>query len=761
VCAVVFRDFLSLHRVYLFTDIGSDTVNAFYPRLVHVADYLRRWGLPRWSFQQGMGQSIFPWDLGDPFNWVLLALGRDRLPFGIAYMEVAKILLACVLFHRTLAWTGLSPLARAVGALGFAFSGFMVVGGTWYVFSTEGVYLALVLLAFERGFTRGTWGLLPVAFACIGLTRPFALYTHGLFLGVYALLRQAETHGLAWRPLAALWGRLAGMAVLGSAMSAVFLGSQLFTMLQSPRVAGQASHTQLLAQRPLLPTGGLQAGTALARLFGNDLLGTGNHFTGWHNYLAAPLFYTGLPTLLLAPLAFPLLPRRPRMVFGVVFAACALVVAFPFLRHAFWLFTGDYYRGLSFMVGVLLLLAAARALDRIDRGARPHPSCVAGTLAVLLAALCLLPSPPGAPPLLPTRLPISLCLVGYAGLVIWLGRVSSAARGPRWAFVLLMCLELGYAADPAVARRPVLTAADLAARTGYNDDSMTAAAFLARADTGFYRVDKPWGSGPAAHVSLNDALVQGFRGTRSYNNFNQIHYIRFQAAMGVLDPANDDATRWTPGLLARPLLETLCGVKYRLARVGIPDSPLVDMVYGPKATFGNVRVLENRLYLPIGFAYDHYLARAVLDRLSPASKDIALLHAVVPDDPAEAKAHGLTLLTPGPTLAIGPAIAARRAEALIVTAHTPNRIEGTVAVGGPRLLFLSIPFDPGWSARVDGRPVPLEPVDGGLTGLYLDKGRHRVALAYHVPYLGAALGISAVATALWAYWFLLRRRPPP
>jgi hypothetical protein len=43
--AVIYRDFLSLSKLYLFKDIGSDSINALFPELVHNARYLREEGL--------------------------------------------------------------------------------------------------------------------------------------------------------------------------------------------------------------------------------------------------------------------------------------------------------------------------------------------------------------------------------------------------------------------------------------------------------------------------------------------------------------------------------------------------------------------------------------------------------------------------------------------------------------------------------------------------------------------------------------------
>ena len=65
---IVFYDFIILKKVYLFKDIGSDSINIYLPYWVHISDYLRAEGIPQWSHQVGMGQSIYMFDMGNPFS---------------------------------------------------------------------------------------------------------------------------------------------------------------------------------------------------------------------------------------------------------------------------------------------------------------------------------------------------------------------------------------------------------------------------------------------------------------------------------------------------------------------------------------------------------------------------------------------------------------------------------------------------------------------------------------------------------------------
>ena len=75
-------------------------------------------------------------------------------------------------------------------------------------------------------------------------------------------------------------------------------------------------------------------------------------------------------------------------------------------------------------------------------------------------------------------------------------------------------------------------------------------------------------------------------------------------------------------------------------------------------------------------------------------------------------------------------------------------LEGNVDAGEGGTMFLSIPYDKGWTAQVDGNPVTLRQVLGTFTGLDLSEGRHTVVLTYRPEGLKAGVIISVSALAL-------------
>ncbi len=74
-----------------------------------------------------------------------------------------------------------------------------------------------------------------------------------------------------------------------------------------------------------------------------------------------------------------------------------------------------------------------------------------------------------------------------------------------------------------------------------------------------------------------------------------------------------------------------------------------------------------------------------------------------------------------------------------------------VEATGDSLVRIALPYYPGWSAAVDGRPADLVPVDEALTGVFVPAGDHQITLQYGSRRFraGALLsGLGAIAILL-------------
>ena len=62
--------------------------------------------------------------------------------------------------------------------------------------------------------------------------------------------------------------------------------------------------------------------------------------------------------------------------------------------------------------------------------------------------------------------------------------------------------------------------------------------------------------------------------------------------------------------------------------------------------------------------------------------------------------------------------------------YTNQSIEGTVTSDSKKTLFLSIPYDDGWTATVDGEKAKINKIGTALSGIDISSGTHSIVLNY-------------------------------
>src|SRR5438046_9509959 len=150
---LVFSNFLLLAKVVLYKDVGADSVNDSYPYFVHLSDYLRREGLPSWSFCVGMGQSLF-YLMGNLIWEPVVWLPREVIAHALVFQHLFKALIAGLLLFRFLQLRDLTLRASLLGSLLLAFSSYMCTGSCWIVSADETVGFSFLLFARQEAMSR-------------------------------------------------------------------------------------------------------------------------------------------------------------------------------------------------------------------------------------------------------------------------------------------------------------------------------------------------------------------------------------------------------------------------------------------------------------------------------------------------------------------------------------------------------------------------------------------------------------------------------
>jgi uncharacterized membrane protein YfhO len=751
---IIYFDFILGNKFYLFKDIGSDSINYSLPQITLLTNHLHTEGFPLWSFSQGMGQNIMP-SLSDPFNWIVILFGTGNIEYGFIWMEISKLLLTAFFFYNFLFQFRLSSISLLIGTMLYTFSGFMIVGSGWYIFSAEACLLALLLLSFEKLYRGNSWYLFPIAIALITMIQPFDLYFYGLFLIIYFLFRHFSTNTSSWKKLLSSSIIMLGLGLIGVIISSFFLISTLQTLLDSPRVGGGFSYTNLLLSKPIFGFGGNGHNhTAIMRFFSNDLLGNGSSFKGWYNYMEAPMFYIGLLPLLLFPQIFTLIETKKKFIFGAFITFFLIPIIFPFFRYSFWLFTGDYYRGFSLFISLCFLIFSLLVVNELDKIKKVSWPLLAATLIGLIILLYFPYQNTGNILQKNLRSLILVFLFLYT-IIILLLNYSKNRNTAKILLTILVFFEIGIMTNRTVNDRTALSKNEVRQKSGYNDYSIEATAYVKSIDKGFFRINKEYASGPTVHTSFNDSKMQGYFGTPSYASFNQKYYIRFLEEAGIVKKGDETQSRWASGLTTRPLLHFFSSVKYDFTKQS--NSQLLQLGYDSITQIGDVKILKNRYSLPLGFTYTKYIPLKQYQKLTELQKQLTLLKAFVVEESDLAKLKSFSEFNLQDTTKnyswdeLEADVVARKADTLKMTSFTNNKIKGIIELKENKLLFFSIPFDKGWHCLIDGKQT--EPIlsNIGFCGIELMPGRHNIELFYEPPFFK----VSFIATLVGLLLYML------
>jgi uncharacterized membrane protein YfhO len=243
----------------------------------------------------------------------------------------------------------------------------------------------------------------------------------------------------------------------------------------------------------------------------------------------------------------------------------------------------------------------------------------------------------------------------------------------------------------------------------------------------------------------------------------------------VIDEKNESQTRWSPGLRGQPLLSTWGNIKYFFTHSD--SSNFLQLGYTKISKIGDITVLKNNYYLPMGYTYTHYLPFEEFDKLDRFKKDLALLNYAVLEDTTTVSGF-LPRYSPKDTiLALNEntfgndfyinnkndfenkedtpkSLYAKFREKLIedtlkITSHGNDFINGTISLKQSKLLFLTIPYDKGWQAVVNGKKYPIIKSDIGFTALKLAAGNYTIELKYLPWYFTGVLWITLISNGLF------------
>ncbi|MBR6764932.1 MAG: YfhO family protein, partial [Clostridia bacterium] len=295
-CGIVFFPYLFMNRIFIFSDIGSDTENVYYPFFSALQRKLATGDATMWDFTHGLGTNAITRqaDIGSIFTWIICLFGINNIKYTIVIVHIIKVLLSGIVCYYYLDCFKTSSKVKIVVSYVFAFNGFTMLWGQHYFFGTACTVICLMLLAVEKCLVSKK-GYLLLAFATFIAAFNSYYYAYMILIvtAVYALFRLIATHSFKEKgKCLKKIGLMFGAVFLGIGMaSCLFLPAIKTVISTSARLDGDASKIDVLMGYIKGPFyDGPTTKGIISRFFSNNFYGS-DKYMGVLNYYEMPQWF--------------------------------------------------------------------------------------------------------------------------------------------------------------------------------------------------------------------------------------------------------------------------------------------------------------------------------------------------------------------------------------------------------------------------------------------------------------------------------------
>lgn len=184
-------------------------------------------------------------------------------------------------------------------------------------------------------------------------------------------------------------------------------------------------------------------------------------------------------------------------------------------------------------------------------------------------------------------------------------------------------------------------------------------------------------------------------------------------------------------------------------------------------TQNGYKIYENNNYIPYGFYFDSYITESQYYACSEDNRHLLLLKALVlTDEQVEEYGDLMMHIENIDTLTYDAATFAKDCDALkentcssFEYGNSSFKAEITVPAGEDRLVFFSVPYEDGWSAKVNGVDVEIEKVDVGFMAVRVRGGTtNKIEFEYHTPGLNVGIAVTAVSVVLYIVYMIISKK---
>ena len=703
-----------------------------------------------WSWYTDLGVNFIGsysfYLLFSPFFWLTLPFPTSIVPYFMAPLLALKFAVMSLTAYTFITRFVKNKNAALIGALLYAFSGFSVYNIFFNHFHDAMAFFPLLLVSLDELVENNRKGLFAVCVALCLMVNYFFFAGQVVFVIIYFIIRVISDREYPITVVKFL--RIAFEAVLGVLLVAAVALPSYLAIADNSRVGGFLTgwSTVLYAneQRYLDILHNF--------LFPPDLPSRPNFFpdsnakwssmAGWF-----PLFsLSGVIAFMWA---------KSKHWIKRVIAVCIVMAYIPFLNTAFYAFDNSYYARWYYMPILIMALATAKAIEDPEVDMKKGIRWTI-TLTVPFIVLAFIPTTKDGETV-------------FSGVIKYQDRF--------WAYVAIAFLSLtvlslifNFLRNHKLFYR--VTTVSLAAlfliygwlfvglgkTHSYNDEWIINTGIEGREklyidDDDFYRVDVYEGMD-------NQAMFWHLPTIQAFHSIVPPSVMEYYPTVGV-----------ERGVGSRPEPEyygirALTSTKYLFIDQQKNEYKILPgfEFYSSQNGFD---IYINNYFVPMGFAYDSIISRTQYDSISKGYRHLAQLKALVLEDEDYEKYKDF--LNEANTLEWWYNEEEYYSDCTALAENSCYFFEKdnygfTAKIDSDKqnLLFFSVPYDEGWSATVNGKPVEIVKANVGFVAVEVTEGDNDIRFNYTTPGLSLGIKVSLVALGLLVVYvfaaFLLDRK---
>ena len=734
---VMFLPFVVCDRGYFifYGDYNAQQI----PFFKHCVEMVQN-GTMGWDWQTDLGANFFGsytyYTLGSPFFWFMCLFPSYMAPYLMMPLLCVKFglfgLFAFIYIRRFVT----KPQSALIGGILYAFSSFNLYN-VFFQFQDAMIWFPLLLIGLEEAVINKRRGVFALAMAINCLANYFFFIQECVFLLLYFVVRYAADPKFIIRVRDFLC--LAFECIVGVLIAGVLFLPSILQVLDVPR-----SHNTLVDWSFLFFGDEQRYGLLLESFFFPPEIAARNMmFENANAKWSSVALY--LPLFSMAGvLAF--FKSTKKHWIKPLLLMCLLFAFVPGLNSAFTMFNNNYYTRWFYMPTLICCLATAMVLDSEDADLKFGVSATAAATGIIAGLALFAPftkeitNPDGTktknviPRFMDIKyypLWIAVGLAAVTVIVLYIleryRRKASHTNFMKRAYVLTvifsMCLGYyfigcGRGIGPMLGRFNKMVSAK------FNID-----------DPDFYRIE---GLDETNNVNMfwDMSSLKSFTSIIPGSTFEMYDLLGISRSVNSAPENNRYAFR------------AFSRVKYIMVPHDMTkkETALTDLaIYEKIDTQGNYDIYKTDYALPMGFAYDgYYLEKDVKGNVRV---DIIMVRAAVLNEEQAGKYSDVLEKLDDISLGVVSLenfkedAKARIAEGVMQFSINKTGFTAVSNYDSEKLVCFSVPWCKGWSATVNGEPVEVDKINGGLCAIRVPEGIGEISFTYETP--GLRYGIMA------------------